>query len=1325
MTAPRTSVSLNGWWDFLPDTSEQGERYREPGDIPSEGWLPQRLLVPGSWTRGSCVPELSETGELPWEQWRLHDSFGNPPEWDAMNTAWYRRTFAVDEVKPGRRYFLHFGGVLRYAWYFVNGRRVGRSIDGMMPSEHDITAALQPGENELHVFVTDYERTADGKVLTPCGSDQMARQKGIWQDVALECRPDCRASDVTIRTSTRTNTLTLLVDLVNDSDRPRTVTPRFCVTDGGGRPELAFGAEAVSLAPGQTARVEATQPWSGYRPWSPHSPTLYFLGTRLVEGGAVADARTERFGFREVWVEGHRLLLNGRPVHLAGEWRHNYSLDLFRPEYIRQWYGMLKDLHMNYIRTHTYPHPRIVLDLADEMGILVSVEAGWHFGHNHAMRDERMWANSERHIRDIIARDKNHPSVILYSVGNECRWNADQAAIIERFPRLRALYEELDPTRIAYHDGDSSLWDERRQPLISRHYGLECGGEHGWDRGRPLHVGEMGKWHFGQPIDNCVFLGDEVFASFRECHRSIALEAADIIQQGRGNEVTCLFPWNLSGLDNYRPWPAEHTFDWPDPAAPHVKPLRSAPYGSEFAWWEPEGKGYSPGVSFEHIRHAFRPVAAVVREKRNRFFDDQEIRHTVTVVNDSGGALSATLRVQLRVRGEVQWERAEDVQVPAGRVHRVRWSIQLEPVAADADAEVVTTVSDAARQYDRAVRTLRIVPASVKTRTWDLPLVAVLGDGSMEEVLAAHGVVVGRVESLAEADPAETPLLLIERGAAEAGATQNKDLEAFCRAGGRAVILEQTASLMPRMLVDAKPVEAAHIRGGRRDVLRGFTAEDFRYWGDEPYGLPDSDSWVVVTPYRKPTCGNSRVLIDSGWGDFGHGGLNWAPLVETRIGGGLALACQLRLTDKAMAHPAACRLLGALLRHAAEWRAPTAAPLEWLGEEPPAYFTERKIPVAPEGQGDVLMARAGALDAEAMRAVAGRVRGGATAVLLGVDAASAKTIAGAFGLSLETADLGTIYNLVRPGGNEGLLDGISNQETYWLNKADYGPSDVPNLPITDTLLQCGTGEELLISERESCWREFYTQNAKAELTRMPVVTHYLWNGPRPSAAGLVDVPVGEGRLVLCQVPLPEGDFWKNRTFWAGLLNNLGVDAEDSLCDGPAVAPGTKNSEGHAADAPYYVNPSEELLAEMLKAAAPREHRMPNHALRNGFDWSKRETPGGTLTVPQDAERVAVFLEVKPGRPRKQAPVEGGLPNPDQQTLLELYGEGTVELYVNAKAHPPVELGAEGKATVADIDLDAEWNSVLLVWKPAGRSLRYLWRNRQGRPEVEFLFVPNC
>lgn len=1315
----RTKESLNQWWKFYPILSPEGKKHIEPSAIPDISIFKDTILVPGSWSAGgSDEPDP----KVPWKAWRINDSYGYPQAWDETNSAWYYREFQAEQKQSNRRYFLYFGGILREGYVYLNGQLVGHSVNGIMPNEWDVTDAIKSGANKLHVFVTDYRRNEAGKTFTPTGADQVTVQKGIWQDVYLISRPEVYVDDVIIRTSTRKNLLTVICSIRNSSSKVRSIKPEFSVSEGEST-HLTFNADEISLNPGEVKSIEISKAWSSYLAWSPNTPQLYFLHTSLAEQYNIIDEQTERFGFREVWTEGPHVMLNGSPIHMFGEWGHKMNFDNFRPEYIRQWFRMLKDCNMNYIRTHTFPHPKIVMELADEMGILVSLESGWFFGNSFALDDEELWQGALQHVRDIVHTYKNYPSIILYSVGNEVRWSGNQPAIIKNTPRLRALYEQLDSTRIPYHDGDSPLWDEREQHLMSRHYGLETTGEGWWDKSKPLHVGEVGKWHYGQPIDNTIWGDDKMFASFAETHKTIALETADMAELARSNEVSCFFPWNLSCLDNYRPWPEEHKFAWTDPSAPGIKPLRSGPYSSEFTWWEPDGKGYVPGVSFDIMKHAFRPIAVVVREKLNRVFDNDSIKHTVTVINDGGQTLTANLRFQAKNSYKTVWEKIIPVSVANGYVSKFELFIPAIPVNETTDIKIETSLQNTAEVFDSNTRIVKITPTTVKTKKIVSVPITVFGKGKISSLLKLSGHQLVFVDNLANLTVAKNPILLVEKDAIVVGSSQNKELQKYIKEGGRALVMEQTASPMPMVNIGVKPVEKCHMANGCESVLKGMTADDFSFWGNDPYGVNNSDSWVTVRPYYKPEGGNFRMLLYSGFGDFGNGGFYMSPLFEVYEGKGMMVACQLRLSEKAETHPSAYGVLSKLLTYVAQWQSPTAETFVAIGSDANRVVSKYQLQQGNISQSNVLMAKAGELlQSNELAKVKAKVESGSKLIVYQSDSVTIPQLAKTFGISLEAVNLGPIYNLVIEK-NDGLLAGITNHELFWLDKGQYCPAENKNRIITNWLLRSTQGEELLSSEKNSCWREFHTLNGRAERTRMPVVTYYLWNGPRASAAGMIQIPYGKGQLIFCQVPVLEESYSKADIFWSTLFTNLKLTSGYSLFQGESIKAGGQRSKGYPIKLFYLENPTDETVKGAMGVSKQSEMRLPNQAMESGFPWKEISEAEGNFVLPGNAKRYLLFYQVNAGRPRKESyDKQEGLPDPSQQTLLDISGSGKIALTVNGKNFDQTDFGKEKMAKIADIDLEMDWNTIIMEWVPdTDKSIRFDWRNRQNQPEVEFEF----
>lgn len=1314
----RTNTCLNGWWDFQPVLTEAGKMHAEPGVIPKNGWLSNAILVPGSWKR---APSELRTAKNIWTKWETANSFSFPAVWDTTNTAWYRRTFQVDQIKKDKAYLLRFEGVLRESWIFVNGKEVGHRKEGSLPSEHDITAALKAGENEIVLFITDYKRDENGHTFVHVGTDQMGAIMGIWGDVYFQERPLVRVDDMTIQTSIRKNELTVIYTLINQSKKKVEVHPEFTVTEKY-RTHLTFSNAPVTLNPGETKTITKITTWKGYIPWSPTNPQLYFLGIELNDKTQIVDILTERFGFREIWIDGHDFILNGKPIHLRGEWCHKDHFDFFRPEYIRQWFGMLKDMNMNYIRTHTFPHPKFVIEMADEMGILVCLESSWFMSNTQAMDKDEFWANAREHATENIYIYKNHPSIIFWSPGNEVRWGWNISAVVKHGPEIQKIYEDKDPTRLAFSDGSTSLWDERSQKIISRHYGVECTGEEFWDKSKPLHVGEFGKWHYGQPIDNLVWGNDSIFGTFEGCAIAIAKEAADVTLQARSNEVSCIFPWNISGLDNYRPVSTETKHQWSDYNAPYAKPLRTGAYASEFAWWQPNSKGYIPGAGFEIIKHANRPFAIYIREKFNQVFSDQEIIHTVSLINDLGKDVEGILKIEGFIDDKIVFSQSISKNIAESKTSREIIKIPAINVSQKSELLIKTSFSSGKTEFDCISRELWIIPAAEKTDKWNIAECLVFGDGSMRSLLESHQVNFKYIATLDAISTSKEQLLIVEKNSFITGSQQNKALQSFISKGGRVFMMEQENSAMPELKIESKPSEQSFIRAYMHPLMNQFTDSEFSYWGYDPYGKSNSDSWVTIKPFVKPTFGNTTILLDSGAGDFGSGGLLWTPLFEIHEGNGIAICSQLRLSEKMIAHPAALKMIRQTLIYLSGWSAKPETKLAISELKDQKALGNIGISWSSDVENGLFLASGNQiLNTNSSAKLLAKANKGSTVILHSLDSAAIVSISNQWKLDIQPVNLGAQYNLVRESKND-VLNGISNQETYWLDKAHYTAPTNINRKITDWLFKSTKGTVLLASESQSCWREFYTQGAQAECLRMPVITHYLYNGPRENACGMMQFEVGKGKLIVCQIPLPDSGYFKSQTFWSQLLANQGVAFTKSLFEGEGVVEGMSKSKGDPNTLRVIKNPGNQLVEQIISKGNPGEtsERFTNQGLEKGFEWEKVEIKNGELVLTDDCKELMIYYELNPGRPRKLTEVVGGWPDPSQQTFIDLFGKGEVTLYVNGKQYEPLMLDG-GKASVSDIDLNQYWNSILIHFKPQEKTLKMHWRNRQGRPEVEFQF----
>jgi beta-galactosidase len=1293
MTNMRDTQLLNGWWDFQPVPHEDLTQPLDPTEVPADGWQPSGYLVPGFFT------------DHPY-----------PDSWRQSRSGWARTTFDVSDVRllgeVGHlqpRAYLTVQAAIPRAILFVNGRRVAAQEDMFIGDEYDVTPYLRPGRNELAILLTEFRtfpHPDNGKLClidAPWGCCIAGDQAGIWQDVELQWRAAVHISDVTIRTSVRDNTLTVITEVRNASDAPFHGVLAGHVGQAVSLPLMGF-----SLQPGEHQTLTQTLPWSDYRPWFPEDPHLYTYHSEI-QG---VDTLDTRFGFREVWAEGHRILLNGRPQRWRGEWCHKSHSHWLRPEYVRQWFQQIKDLNGNYVRMHTFPHPEYFLDIADEMGLMICQESALHGSGQAGWDTPELWERAPQHVRRMMRRDKNHPSLVIWSVENEMRWSLNIVpGAKDQLPGLRALFNQLDPTRPAYHDGDTSLWNEDEQPIISRHYGPASHGFGWWDKRVPLHSGEMGRWHYASPYHALQWAGDEVFADYRALSQSLALDCARITELARANEVSCTFIWNTSGLDNFRPGEAK-TFTWDVPNSRYLKPLAHKPYESEYAWWE-NSSGYRPGYSFELMRHAFRPLAVVIREERNQFYTDQLAPHTVYVVNDLPVTAEGAITIQLVQGGAALWQHAQQVSVKSGETGTCAVQVPLAALQGNGEATITTTFHSQAG-VDVVERAIHYSAPQRRSDRLALPPVALWGKSPIAAWLANHGVQVAMVDESTPLNPRATPILIVGEHVVTPGSTQNQYLRDFVAAGGRALVLEQDYSIFPGVALARMPIEMARVRDALHPALDGITDGDLRFFGDDPFGLSSSDAWVTALPYLKPKDGSVvRALIDSSGGDFGTGGLQWAPLIEAQIGAGVVIASQLRIGDKLDQLPVANRLLCNVLSYLA---APVAKEPANASASTPADMPDGSVELSP---GVVLF--------NGCRAPASSttIAEGQTWIVWGLTEEARQGWEQVIHRKIDLfTPEHTIYQLIADGTTP-LLRGLSNEDTCWLENWTYTQANRKE-PIVDQLIRVDGAITHLHNATLSGLDVLYGDDKATEWLRMPALSQYFGaSQPRPGA-GLIEVPAGKGRVIFCQLRW-RPELWQFRRFLNLLLWNLGVPAATDVLAGDCTPTAGRESDGYPLKLRAARGVDEPALAEILSRSKRRaESYSGNLAFRQWERWQEIAVPQGCLDTSAltGSGDVVVGLEVTCPEPRKFMQTIGGLPNPDLQTFLRLQGRGAARVWVNAKPWGEHALNADGPTYVSDIDFEAGSNFVVLAWQPEATdgTLSLCFENKDRRPETTFAFV---
>ena len=370
---------------------------------------------------------------------------------------WYARTVRVPASWKGRRVVLRFEGVNFRTKVWVNGKLAGQNEKGYLPFEFSVSRLLRYGANNLIVVGVDAVHR-DGELTGPRHTWQVGWRcdGGILRDVSLLAGDWLRIERTAVVAEPEAGggRLSIRATVRNERRAAAAVKVRAVIRDAGGRALATLSSEPCHLGRDESAEIELAGRVPGVRPWSPEKPTLYSLAVQCLAAGRAADAVSLRVGFRRIETRGARLLLNGRPIFLTGFNRHEDSPRTGQAvdrETTRGDLEEMKKAGCNFVRLCHYPHDPSELDLCDELGLLAMCEIplyNWP-GNGEKGASTRKIERAERCLWRMITRDRNHPSVIFWSVSNET--TEEQEEVVEANNRLLRLVKSLDPTRLAVH----------------------------------------------------------------------------------------------------------------------------------------------------------------------------------------------------------------------------------------------------------------------------------------------------------------------------------------------------------------------------------------------------------------------------------------------------------------------------------------------------------------------------------------------------------------------------------------------------------------------------------------------------------------------------------------------------------------------------------------------------------------------------------------------------------------------------------------------------------------------------------------------------------
>ena len=417
--------SLNGPWKFFWVT--------KPDEVPADFFKAafdasrwKEIAVPSNWEfQGYGTPIYVNSSY----EWVKPPAQPDPPRipHDYNPTGCYRKTFNIPPAWKDKEIFVHFGAVKSAFYVWVNGRYIGYSEDSKTPAEWDITTFVQPGSNVIALKVL---RWSDGSYLE---CQDFWRISGIERDVALIATPRVRIRDfwavAGLDEAYRGGTLAVTVDLKNTmpSLKAGTAAVEMKLWDESGNP-LVVEAKFLDMNKRTEGMIRFDAPVAAPKRWTAETPTLYPLVLTLKDKeGKIVESVGTRVGFRRVEIVDGILLVNGKRILLKGVNRHEhdpYTAHVISEESMRRDIQLMKLNNINAVRTCHYPNDPRWYELCDIYGIYLIDEAnieshGMGYG-DKSLAKNPDWgpAHLDRTIR-MVERDKNHPSVIIWSLGNE------------------------------------------------------------------------------------------------------------------------------------------------------------------------------------------------------------------------------------------------------------------------------------------------------------------------------------------------------------------------------------------------------------------------------------------------------------------------------------------------------------------------------------------------------------------------------------------------------------------------------------------------------------------------------------------------------------------------------------------------------------------------------------------------------------------------------------------------------------------------------------------------------------------------------------------
>ncbi len=834
----RQQIDLNGQWDYLVQQSPQ----LTPPDATTTGWT--KTTVPGM---------------------------------NGADHAWYRKNILIPKTLKDQQVEIYFHSVGVHSKLFVNGKAAGEHFLIMVPWAVDITKFIEFGkENEILVGVESGNVSASKSGKAPWNLSQVwwtyGNQSGFFYDVLLKTHPAVYTSEVYVQPSFRQKKIKITFIITNQSPKAVQVKVNNSVLDPTGKPELVFEDTTIIVEPGKPKTVTIEKEWKTPRCWFPHDPYLYHLQTKIVSDSKTLDDLRTRFGFREVWVEKAHLMFNGvhAPVRRTTEGlcfiRHDRE-NIHNYIYERRLWGV------NNIRWHALPASEYLLDLADEMGMLITQEGDmWMDQGNYLLTDE-FWKQFGKSWEAFAKFSRNHPCILSYSIANESYnqdkgvWQNRQSELYKRFHAVNEIVKRTDPgTIIEYASGDEVCGDS---PVRNWHYPSNLStrwavpNDFFWLAANP-HVGSTEKpGHRTKPV----IVGEDLYDGFRGPTGAYAAYGSEeyYLAGPRYKESKIFREVNKYKIDAYR----MSGIAVINPADPCIKPWAS---------------------------NIIPPVTLLAKDFHQGFYAGTKASISYGLANEVWFAQKLTVQWQLVSAADKKMvlEGAAEYDMPAGTIKPVTIDFTVPNVKQRTDYILKTTVLAGNKPADQTERLVNVFPKLKLKTPAGLRIGIYDPKKDFAQKVLALGLEFKPIPEINQSTLKNFDILIL--GPEAAG---KADLTEFLNRSGNVLALEQSPKGFslnePDMTLDVTPITMTFPSRPDHPILNGIKRDDLRWWAN--------DHWVARSAYilTRPRTGNFRILVKAG----DPMGFRLTPLLEIFRQKGRLVISQMLIGEKIETEPAA------------------------------------------------------------------------------------------------------------------------------------------------------------------------------------------------------------------------------------------------------------------------------------------------------------------------------------------------------------------------------------------------------------------------------------